>query len=151
MTFTADAQLASWKEAHNGGFTATFWFADEDAAREYFKPLTARKGKIAGQLFSMTLAELDDHGNAPVVSTESYKFDGGPMARWLVIDAPKDPLFLEFLGVANEHAAGVKIKQMIGCESRKEIDCNPVYMKKANELISYPYTEWLRQHEAVAV
>jgi len=140
-----DAQLAGWRESHNGGFVASFWFADSDDAREYLGSLTERKGKQAGQLLRMTLEQMDEHGNAP---EPPRKFKGGPIARLLILDWCKNPLFQEWLGVVNEDAAALKVKMICGVESRNQIDDWPVATMKFHKEIREPYKAWLDEQDA---
>lgn len=152
-----DAQLAGWRESHNGGFVASFWFADADEAREAFALMTERKGKTAGQLLTMTLTDAEEPcaiaSNEPARAAKSEKVGGihllGPIARWLVLDAGKDPLFWKFLSCNNENECAIMIKEMMVIASRKEIDGDSVLTRRFNNFIRLPYQAWLKtQQEA---
>ena len=143
-----DGQLLKWAQTSNGGFTATLSFADEDAAREYFQTKTLAKGKQAGQLFSITFEELDDFGNVPAPTPK--RFQGGDIARWLIVTVGNDPLFHEWLNVTNHHAAAQKVKAMLGVESRNQIDGNPVAEKAFHEPIRKPFAAWLEKQKEAA-
>ena len=138
-----DAQLLKWSQTSNGGFTATFAFSDEDAAREYFQTKTLAKGKQAGQLFSMSFEELDEHGNTP--TPVPRRFQGGPLARLAIVTWGKDRLFWDWLCVDNEDAAATKVKALCGVESRNEIDADPRAVKLFHQNIRIPYQQWLAQ------
>ena len=138
-----DTQLLRWSETSNGGFTITLLCADEDTAREYFRDKTLRKGKQAGQLFAMTIDELDDHGNEPMPVPK--RFQGGPISRLLIIDWCKSAVFWEWLGVTNEHAAAQRAKNICGVESRNQIDGNAVAELLFHDRIRKPYHAWLQE------
>lgn len=143
-----DAQLLRWAETSNGGFTVTLIFGDEDEARQYFRDKTLRKGKQAGQLFAVEFTELDDFGNEP--AAKPRRFEGGPIARLLITEWCKSPLFWEWQGVTNEHASAQHVKRMCIVESRNEIDSNPMAKARFQERIRKPYTAWLEQQQKVA-
>lgn len=140
MSFSTDAQLLKWSRTSSGGFTLALQPDDPDASQGYFEPMTTKKGNQAGQLFRVTFEELDEHGNAPQVPK---KFQGGAISRWLIIDAGKDPAFWEFLNVTNEHACAQRVKALIGCESRNQIDGNKTLEDAFNQRIRWPYQQWL--------
>ena len=137
-----DTQLLRWSETSNGGFTITLLCADEDQAREYFRDKTLRKGKHAGQLFAMTIDELDEHGNEPLPVPK--RFAGGPICQRLVLWCD-DILFQEWCEAANKHAAATWIKQIMGVESRKQIDGNNELEKKFHREIRIPFQAWLNR------
>ncbi len=141
-TFVLDGQLLKWARTSNGGMTVTLQCADPDAAQAYFEPKTTKKGNQAGQLFEIEFRELDDFGNAPQTP---QRFAGGAIAKWLIWDAGKDASFWEFLGVENEVAAGAKVKQLIGCESRKQIDGNKALEDSFHHHVRWPYQQWLAE------
>ena len=142
-----DTQLLRWSETSNGGFTITLLCADEDTAREYFRDKTLRKGKQAGQLFSMALEELDEPGNEP--APVPRRLAGGPICQRLVLWCD-DVLFQEWCGATNKHAAAVWIKETMGVESRKQIDGNNELEKKFHREIRIPFQEWLNSAQRVA-
>lgn len=143
-----DGQLLKWAQTSNGGFTATLCFSDEDAAREYFQSKTLAKGKQAGQLFSITFAELDEHGNEPAPVPK--RFQGGPIARLLILDWCKDPLFWEYTNSKNEHQAAHFVKIICNVESRNQIDGNRAAEEQFHELIRKPYQAWLEKQAVAA-
>ena len=141
-----DTQLLRWSETSNGGFTITLLCADEDTAREYFRDKTLRKGKQAGQLFAMTIDELDEHGNEPLPVPK--RFAGGPICKWLVMRCD-DPLFCEWSKTVNRYAAETWQKQTLQIDSRKEIDGNRELEGRFVDRIRVPYMQWLaKQTEA---
>ena len=143
-----DTQLLRWSETSNGGFTITLLCADEDQAREYFRDKTLRKGKQAGQLFAMTIDELDEHGNAPLPVPK--RFQGGPISRLLIIDWCKSPVFWEWLKVTNEHAAAQYTKKLCRVDSRNQIDGNAIAERLFHDCIRKPYQAWLEQNPTEA-
>ena len=55
----SEVMLAGWSESHTGGCKVTFWLPDSESL-EPFKGLTVIKGKVAGQLFMMVLAPVEE-------------------------------------------------------------------------------------------
>ena len=143
-----DVQLLNWVETSSGGFVIKLVCADEDTAREYFRDKTLRKGKQAGQLFAMTIDEMDEHGNEPLPVPK--RFAGGPICQWLVLCCD-NPEFQSWSGTANRHAAETWVKQTMCVESRKQIDGNAIAERLFHDCIRKPYQAWLEQNQTEAV
>ena len=99
-------------------------------------------------MFAINFAELDDFGNEP--APVPRKFQGGPIARLLILDWCKDPLFWEYTNSKNEQQAAHFVKIICNVESRNQIDGNRAAEEQFHELIRKPYQAWLQKQEAVA-
>lgn len=145
--FSDEVMLAGWKESHNSGATVTFWLVDSDQLAA-FKAMTVKKGNTAGQRLAMVLVEIGDD-EQPIAPPEP-KEKTGPLCllavRWCQERSFQLWLaehFSEHPGGTDELNAGIRLKCVLGIESRKELDHNPEAADKFHRLIRIPYMQHL--------
>ena len=141
-------QLAGWSETHNGGAKVTFWLQSPDDL-EPFRALTVRKGNQSGQRFMAALVEIGDNElpvqpEAGIPVSEKPKI--GPLAYWLVLRC-NEPEFWVWLrsmdyGCDSPREAGAIVKEMLGLQSRKDLDSNPDNVDLFHAHIRGPYSKW---------
>jgi len=151
-TFSGEMQLAGWSESHTGGCKVTFWLSSPDELAA-FRTLTTRKGNTAGHRFMAALVEIGDDEQpvqpAPVAETgnpATGKSTLGPLAYWLVLrcNEPEFWCWLHNHGreCKDAKSAGIHVKNMLGIESRKELDESPGAVSMFHEYIRGPYARW---------
>lgn len=157
-TFAGEIQLAGWSESHTGGCKVTFWLSSPDELAA-FRTLTTRKGNTAGHRFMAALVEIGDDelpvqaantSQEPVnKSAENEQIEKpkiGPLAYWLVLrcNEPEFWRWLESIGyIANCAAvAGESVKELLGLQSRKDLDGNLDSVELFHREIRGPYNRW---------
>jgi hypothetical protein len=74
----------------------------------------------------------------------------GPLCKWLVLRC-KEPQFWEWMmgspNGLNEQSATNRVKDILGIESRKELDGDQHLEDKFHKLIRIPYSKWLERRK----
>lgn len=147
-TFTGEVQLAGCNWSHNSGSKITFWLPD-DSQLDVFRDLTAKKGKQAGHRFMCVLVEIGDD-ELPIEPSPAQEIEPKTKAGELCIMACnfcKDPLFLKWLGVADEHTARLRILELCQCASRKDLDSDPYFANLFHAYVRSPFMLWKWKRE----
>lgn len=166
--YQGELWFLGWKADHKGNRTVTFELPDDEAL-ECFKGMTAKKGKMAGQILMAVLVEIDESDNTgPVQSktteeSNSYheendisrgtstevgpvqeKLKGGPLSK-LAGMWSNDSKFHEFLAYEypeSELLAAEFIRDFCEVKSRAEIDHDIEASKKFHKL-RHEFKDWL--------
>jgi hypothetical protein len=139
--------LLGWSETHNGGAKVTFLLPDSSAL-EPFKLMTVAKGKTAGQRLACVLVEIGDDEQPAVeqpAKTEEKKTR--VHSKWLAMRL-KEAEFRAFLQIHyevqinNEAEADQFVKQLLGIQSKTEIDDVPAVYHRFIATIMEDWKAW---------
>lgn len=142
--YQGEMWFLGWKADHKGNRTVTFELPDDDAL-ECFKGMTAKKGKMAGQVLMAAL--VDPEGEEDIKTPEEpEKLKGGPLAKLAGMwchDANFENYIRNVYGkFAKDLTADQFIKKMCDINSKIELDHNEHAANEFHQLRK-SFNEWL--------
>lgn len=138
IAFEGEVMLLQWAESSTRGRTVTF-LLNEDNETHPFRDFSIKSGKRAGQRFMAVLVEIDE--NEQPVKQE-------PKPSQLAYLLCNDQQFWHWAGersfdtIGSEAAAKNWMLELLGINSRSEIDSSPAVRDRFQRLVVQPFNSY---------
>lgn len=144
-----EVMLKNWTETATGGQQVSLWL-DNESSLHPFAGCRARKRDDPGEMFKLSLVEIDEVEEQPPMEGEMRVQKPSQQAHNLVV---RNPMFIRYLKetkptMANWDPDVAKryVKARLGVESLGDLDKLPAKAREYQEQIVNPYERWKGGH-----